>query len=128
MEPWGTPVTIGRVSDLVSFTSTNCLRSKPTVYVQNINDIHCSMYRCLQLNKILKISAKVGVPTTRRWLLYFSVWDLLPPVAWKQIQWIGETFPKPSKPPSLLTDCPALFPCFTALSQFFEQFLSSIIF
>ena len=24
MEPWGTPVTIGRVSDLVSFTSTNC--------------------------------------------------------------------------------------------------------
>ena len=24
MEPWGTPVTIGKVSDLVSFTSTNC--------------------------------------------------------------------------------------------------------
>ena len=24
MDPWGTPVTIGRVSDLVSFTSTNC--------------------------------------------------------------------------------------------------------
>ena len=24
MEHWGTPVTIGRVSDLVSFTSTNC--------------------------------------------------------------------------------------------------------
>ena len=24
IEPWGTPVTIGRVSDLVSFTSTNC--------------------------------------------------------------------------------------------------------
>ena len=24
MEPWDTPVTIGRVLDLVSFTSTNC--------------------------------------------------------------------------------------------------------
>ena len=38
MEPWGTPVTIGRVSDLVSFTSTNCCSGSEMFTVNRVAD------------------------------------------------------------------------------------------